>query len=129
MTADLYDFNSTFFLSLATMTFGFFAGALGYALKSKCSRVKCCCIEIIRDVELEADIEESIMRPTSEPVPPSFTEPTLPTPPIFSRRNSPIPPTTVGSRRESLRQSRLAHAMLDFKESMKSQVEEETKEI
>ena len=127
MTADLYDFNSTFFLSLATMTFGFFAGALGYALKSKCSRVKCCCIEIIRDVELEADIEESVIHQTV-PNPP-FTEPTMPTPPIFSRRNSPIPPTTVGSRRESLRQSRLAHAMLDFKESMKSQVEEETKEI
>ena len=127
MTADLYDFNSTFFLSLATMTFGFFAGALGYALKSKCSRVKCCCIEIIRDVELEADIEENSMRPTNEPTNPPFTEPTLPNPRIFSRRNSPIPPTTVSSRRESLRQSRLAQTMLDFTQSMKSQVEDETK--
>ena len=53
--ADFYDFNATFFLSLATMVFGFLAGALGYALKSKCSSIKCCgCIEIIRDVELEA---------------------------------------------------------------------------
>jgi hypothetical protein len=60
--SDLNNFNSTFFLSLATMTFGFFGVALGYALKSKCSSVKCCCIEIIRDVELEADIEENTIQ-------------------------------------------------------------------
>ena len=30
---DLNNFNSTFFLSLATMTFGFFAGALSFCLK------------------------------------------------------------------------------------------------
>ena len=61
--ADFYDFNATFFLSLATMVFGFLAGALGYALKSKCSSMKCCgCIEIIRDVELEAEIEETIVQ-------------------------------------------------------------------
>ena len=61
--ADFYDFNATFFLSLATMAFGFLAGALGYALKSKCSSIKCCgCIEIIRDVELEAEIEETIVQ-------------------------------------------------------------------
>ena len=51
--------NSTFYLSLATMSFAFLSGALAYTIKSKCSSVKCCgCIEIIRDVELEADIEE-----------------------------------------------------------------------
>ena len=61
--ADFYDFNATFFLSLATMAFGFLAGALGYALKSKCSSIKCCgCIEIIRDVELEAELEENIVQ-------------------------------------------------------------------
>lgn len=53
------NFDGVFFLSLATMTFGFFAGALGYALKSKCSKIKCCgCIEIDRNVELEAALEE-----------------------------------------------------------------------
>ena len=58
--ADFYDFNATFWLSMTTMTFGFLGGALTYALRSKCSSIRCCggCIEIIRDVELEADLEE-----------------------------------------------------------------------
>lgn len=56
-------FDGVFFLSLATMTFGFFGTCAIYFLKSKCSRVKCCCLEIIRDVELEADIEENTIQP------------------------------------------------------------------
>ena len=75
--ADFYDFNATFFLSLATMVFGFLAGALGYALKSKCSSMKCCgCIEIIRDVELEAELE---VTPVQQP-PQNETLPLLPPP-------------------------------------------------
>ena len=75
--ADFYDFNATFFLSLATMIFGFFAGALGYALKSKCSSIKCCgCIEIIRDVELEAR-EENIVQ---QQQPQHETTPHMPSP-------------------------------------------------
>ena len=86
--SDLTNFNSTFFLSLATMTFGFCAGALGYALKSKCNSVKLCygCLEIERDVELEADIEQ----------PSSVAAPTT----IDSIPNSPQP-----SRRSSVRRS------------------------
>ena len=69
--ADFYDFNATFFLSLATMVFGCLAGALGYALKSKCISIKCCgCVEIIRDVELEAELE---VTPLQQPL---QTEPT-----------------------------------------------------
>lgn len=73
---DLNNFNSTFFLSLATMTFGFFAGALSYCLRSKCSSLKLCgCIEIIRDVELEADIEAVTPQPpettSNQPTPPT----------------------------------------------------------
>ena len=75
--ADFYDFNATFFLSLATMVFGCLAGALGYALKSKCISIKCCgCVEIIRDVELEAELE---VTPLQQPL---QTEP-LPPPPIL----------------------------------------------
>lgn len=56
-------FDGVFFLSLATMIFGFCGVALGFALKSKCSSVKCCgCIEIDRNVELEADIEENTIQ-------------------------------------------------------------------
>ena len=79
--ADFYDFNATFFLSLATMIFGFLAGALGYALKSKCSSIKCCgCIEIIRDVELEAELE---VTPVQQQLPQNETLP--PVPPAVSR--------------------------------------------
>ena len=84
--SDLTNFNSTFFLSLATMTFGFFGTCAIYFLKSKCSRVKCCCVEIIRDVELEADIEENIKQPTIETQIPIDHIPN--TPPIQSRRSS-----------------------------------------
>jgi hypothetical protein len=61
------------------MIFGFLAGALGYALKSKCSSIKCCgCIEIIRDVELEAREEHIVQQqqPQNETTPhmPSLTE-------------------------------------------------------
>jgi hypothetical protein len=108
--SDLYDFNSTFFLSLATMVFGFLAGALGYALKSKCTSVKLCgCIEIIRDVELEADIEEQTQPPQSNEIPP----PTIPI--IRSRHGSP-------------RHSRLNLNLVDFAESVTgSRREDETK--
>ena len=56
----LYDFNSTFFLSVGTLIITGMGVCLGYALKSKCNNVKLCCgcIEIERDVKLEADIEE-----------------------------------------------------------------------
>ena len=98
-----------FFLSLATMTFGFCAGALGYALKSKCSRVKCCCLEIIRDVELEADIEEK-------------QQPKIETQTSFDHiPNAPNPATT--SRRSSVRRSynlsEIAKASLEAEEKIK----------
>ena len=82
---DLYDFNSVFFLSLSTMVFGFCSVALGYALKSKCTSVKLCgCLEIIRDVELEAEIEEQAVPP-----PPPVTESVIrEATPVGSRRQS-----------------------------------------
>lgn len=59
--SELLSTNSTFYLSLATMAFAFLSGALAYTIKSKCSSVKCCgCIEIIRDIEAEVELEENI---------------------------------------------------------------------
>ena len=67
MSEPLYDFNSTFFLSLATMSFGFFAGAISIAYRSKCTSVKLCgCLEIIRDVAIEAEIEENTSSPNQD---------------------------------------------------------------
>ena len=68
------------------MCFGFFGTLAVYFLKSKCTSVKLCgCIEIIRDVDLEAEIEEHTVPPI-EPIPTQ----------INSRQ-----PTPAGSRRQS----------------------------
>ena len=104
--SDLTNFNSTFFLSLATMTFGFCGVALGYALKSKCSSVKCCCIEIIRDVELEADIEENTKPPAIEA-------------PIDNIPNAP----RRSSARRSYNLSEIAKAALEAEEKMKDTID------
>jgi hypothetical protein len=63
------------------MGFAFLSGALAYLLKSKCSRVKCCCLEIIRDID--AELEEG---PTPLPgtIPASITDPV----PVPERRSS-----------------------------------------
>ena len=50
------------------MGFAFLSGALAYALKSKCSRVKCCCLEIIRDIDAELE-EGTVALPGTVPVP------------------------------------------------------------
>ena len=47
------DIDSVFFLSLATMAFGFFSLALRYCYKSKCKDIDMCCIKIKRDIETE----------------------------------------------------------------------------
>lgn len=53
------NFNGVFFLSLGTLFISAMGVCFAYALKSKCSNVKICfgCLEIDRDVELEADME------------------------------------------------------------------------
>jgi hypothetical protein len=64
----MYDFNSTFFLSVGTLLITASSVCLGYALKSKCSNVKCCygCFEIVRDIDAELEIEENAVH-TDEP--------------------------------------------------------------
>ena len=58
--------NSTFYLSLATLAFAFLSGSLAYTIKSKCSSFKCCgCIEIIRDIEAEVELEEHMGLPST----------------------------------------------------------------
>ncbi len=66
--------SETFWITFTTMGFGFLTGALAYALKSKCSRVKCCCLEIIRDID--AELEEGTA-PIPAPVPETIPVPAL----------------------------------------------------
>ena len=105
--------NSTFYLSLATLAFAFLSGALAYTIKSKCSSVKCCgCIEIIRDIEAEVELEEH------QPLP------------LLNQLNSNTPEyneTRSSTRRNSQRNSQLINEaikqlnkteVIDFSKSM-----------
>ena len=47
---------------LITGGFGFLAGGLAILYKSKCTHIKCCCIEIDRDVHGEEKIDEEVLR-------------------------------------------------------------------
>ena len=64
----MIDLSETFWITFTTMGFAFLSGALAYALKSKCSRVKCCCLEIIRDIDAELE-EGTVALPGTVPVP------------------------------------------------------------
>ena len=95
-------FNSTFFLSLGTMITAAIGVCLAYALKSKCSSVKCCCVEIIRDID--AELEEG---PTPIPGPASVPVP-VPEP---ERRPS-------SHRRDSFIDTRVAEALNKYQSSL-----------
>jgi hypothetical protein len=47
---------------LITGGFGFLAGCLAILYKSKCTRIKCCCVEIDRDVLGEEKLDEETLR-------------------------------------------------------------------
>ena len=56
-------YNAVFFISLATLIFGFLGLIVRYALKSKCEHFKCCfgLFEIDRRVDLEVQEEMAQM--------------------------------------------------------------------
>jgi hypothetical protein len=59
--SSFYDeFNSVFWLSLATMILGSFAVCLKYCYQSKCQDILLCygLINIHRDIDVEAEIDE-----------------------------------------------------------------------
>ena len=81
--ADSLTVNGTFYLSLATLAFAFLSGSLAYLIKSKCSSVRCCgCIEIIRDIEAEVELEEH----NSPAIPRTLSQETE----LTGRRNSQV---------------------------------------
>jgi hypothetical protein len=51
------EFGSVFFLSIATILTGSFGLVIRYCLRSKCEHIKCCCVEVDRRVDIEANIE------------------------------------------------------------------------
>lgn len=52
---DTYD--DTFFLTLAGLIFGFLGLSIRFCYRSKCSSIDCCGLKIIRDVNVEEDID------------------------------------------------------------------------
>ena len=52
------EYNGAFFLSLATMLFGFLGLSIKYCLKSKCEDINLCGVHIQRRVDLEVDEEK-----------------------------------------------------------------------
>jgi len=45
--------SEIFWSSFYTGAMAFCLGLMGFLYKSKCKEVRCCCIKIIRDVEIE----------------------------------------------------------------------------
>jgi len=60
MSSFTEEYDSIFFISLATLLVGSFGLSIKYCMRSKCDDVSLCCglMKIHRNVELEAHIEE-----------------------------------------------------------------------
>lgn len=63
-----YQFGPEFFTIIAGMTFAFFGVIIRFAYRSKCTRAKCCCFEIERDVEDEL-VEDVVSMEQGVPLP------------------------------------------------------------
>jgi hypothetical protein len=61
-------FGPEFFTILAGMSFAFFGVIIRFAYRSKCRRVKCCCLDIERDVEDEM-VEDVMSMDQGVPLP------------------------------------------------------------
>jgi hypothetical protein len=64
----LIELNSSFWLSITGIVFGSIASCFAYAYKSKCTHIKFCCgaIDILRDVEMEVEIDSIIPTNTTK---------------------------------------------------------------
>ena len=60
--------SEVFWVAFITTMTGFVLKLVSMAYKSKCKTCKVCCIEIVRDTEAEAEIDE--LRITTLPTPP-----------------------------------------------------------
>lgn len=59
--------NGTFILSLLTLVGGGGMACLKYFLKSRCTSIKCCCMECQRDVIPSENINEVSLSGTRQP--------------------------------------------------------------
>jgi hypothetical protein len=52
-------FNAVFFSFLITSAIGFLLKCGSMIYKSKCKEVSCCCLKIVRDTEVEENLDEA----------------------------------------------------------------------
>jgi hypothetical protein len=50
-------YDAAFFLALSTILVGLLALCLKFAYRSRCTHIHCCCIDIVRDVKTEEELE------------------------------------------------------------------------
>ena len=106
-------FDGVFFLSVGTVLVTGISVCLGYCLKSKCTSVKFCGIEVIRDVELEADIEELGIQNQTNTIQP-IIQSLLPT------NNSLVSNKDNIIRRSSIKNSRTLQEIIDTVKDLKT---------
>lgn len=58
-------YDGVFFISIATLFSSVIGLAFRFCFKSKCSKCKCCCIEIQRDIQTELVEDLEIMKNTN----------------------------------------------------------------
>ena len=57
-----------FWLSLATIIFTSVGLFVRYSYKSKCSEVSCCCLKIVRDVDIEKQEDLTLQSKSEEKI-------------------------------------------------------------
>lgn len=53
--------SEVFLTTLSVSLFAFCGAVLGVCYKSKCRTIKCCCLEVVRDVEGEEVIDRTVI--------------------------------------------------------------------
>lgn len=59
-------YDGAFFLAIGTMLMGVLGLLIRYSYRSRCTHVKCCCLEIERDIAGEIESDEHVPLPSSE---------------------------------------------------------------
>ena len=58
--------NAIFYISILSLFFTSITLSIKYCYKSKCKSLECCCIKVIRDVDIEQNEDLSIIKTNSE---------------------------------------------------------------
>ena len=66
MTDITQNIDGFFWLSLATIIFTSVGLFVRYSYKSKCSEVSCCCLKIVRDIDVERQEDLTLQTKSEE---------------------------------------------------------------